>query len=250
MTDVSTSAMPFSFIRSAKAALLQSAIRLSSESRLLARIAHRVLLSQEARLIHLRNSGVAPATIYDIGAFQGHWAAAAGSIFRDAAIYCFEANDDNQPFLAHAGRPYVIAALSDTAGAKTFYKPRSGIATGASLYLEDTEAYRDAAAITVPTRTLDDQVRQNRWPAPDLMKLDVQGAELDVLAGGSACLGNCRFVIIETSITRYNVGAPLIDDIIDRMRDYQFAVRDVMECHYDRANALLQVDILFERKAS
>lgn len=120
------------FLRSAKAAILRSAISLSSQSSFLSRLAHRVFRSQETRLIHLRRLGFEPATVFDIGAFHGHWTAAASHIFRSAKFICFEANDDNRPFLALAEHPFAIAALSATEEYKTFYKPRSGIATGAS----------------------------------------------------------------------------------------------------------------------
>ena len=106
-----------------------------------------------------------------------------------------------------AGHPFVIVALSAKNEEKPFYKPRAGIATGSSPYIEDTEHYRAPDMIAVQTRQLDQVVREHGWPRPDLMKLDVQGAELDVLAGGMECLDHCRFVIIETSIRRYNVSA-------------------------------------------
>jgi hypothetical protein len=146
-----------------------------------------------------------------------------------------------------AGNPFVIVALSAKNEEKPFYKPRAGIATGASLYIEDTEHYRAPDTVTVQTRQLDQVVREHGWPRPDLMKLDVQGAELDVLAGGTECLNHCRLVIIETSIRRYNLGGPLIDDSVEKMKGYGVRVFDVMECHYDTTDALLQVDIMFER---
>jgi FkbM family methyltransferase len=202
-------------VRSVRAMTLRAAISLSGQCRFLHRLAHRLILSQETRLMHLRQSGFAPVTVFDIGAFHGHWTAAVQRVFNSRKFYCFEANEDNRWFLALAGHPFDIVALSAKNEKKAFYRPHAGMATGASLYIEDTEHYRNPDIVTVQTRQLDQVVREHGWPRPDLMKLDVQGAELDVLAGGTECLDHCRFVIIETSIRRYNLGAPLIGDVVE-----------------------------------
>ena len=62
--------------------------------------------------------------------------------------------------------------------------------------------------------TLDTIVKRKCFPKPDLMKLDVQGAELDVLKGAEYVLRHCENLILELQRVEYNKGAPLKDEVI------------------------------------
>ena len=44
------------------------------------------------------------------------------------------------------------------------------------------------------------------WPAPDLIKMDIQGAEMDVLKGAQDCLKTCKDLIVELQTVEYNKG--------------------------------------------
>ena len=70
--------------------------------------------------------------------------------------------------------------------------------------------------------TLDSVVKYNNWPLPDLVKLDIQGAELDVLRGAQHTLSNCTDIILEAQHTDYNEGAPKVDEVIEYMRSIGF----------------------------
>jgi hypothetical protein len=52
-------------------------------------------------------------------------------------------------------------------------------------------------------------------PLPDLIKIDVQGAELDILKGSMKIINNAKFLIVELQHTEYNKGAPLCDQTRD-----------------------------------
>ena len=59
-------------------------------------------------------------------------------------------------------------------------------------------------------------------PKPDLIKIDVQGAELDILRGGKECLANAKDVILEAQHVDYNIGAPKFEEVIDFMKENGF----------------------------
>ena len=61
------------------------------------------------------------------------------------------------------------------------------------------------------TRTLDSVVRERGFALPDLVKIDVQGAERDVIEGGRATLASARHLIVEMQCVEYNEGAPKVD---------------------------------------
>ena len=124
------------------------------------------------------------------------------------------------------------------------------LATGASLYKENTDWYSDGKykTITVPTKTLDNCDYFN-GESIDLIKIDVQGAELDILNGGEKTIKNTKYVLSEVSLVEYNEGAPLIGDVIDKMKEYGFNMLDIIEYHSFPTlykGAIFQIDILFE----
>ena len=62
------------------------------------------------------------------------------------------------------------------------------------------------------TKTLDTVVREKGFPKPDLVKIDVQGAEKDVLAGAVDTFSETRHMIIEMQHQQYNLGAPMVGE--------------------------------------
>jgi hypothetical protein len=88
-------------------------------------------------------------------------------------------------------------------------------------------------------------------PRFDLIKLDVQGAELDILKGGKKYIQKTRptYLLLETSIQQYNKGAPLAGEVISYLNKKNYLLCDVIDVLYDQSNQLLQVDFLFEFNA-
>src|SRR5438105_899402 len=175
------------------------------------------MFSHEQTLQRLASLKFAPRAIYDIGAFHGYWTKAARKVFPDAQYVLFEANAENAPKLDQSGERYLIAALAgEDRAEKPFYLPKHAVGTGASLYREQSEHYAgdNARAVTVTTRRLDALVAEHHLPSPDLIKLDVQGAELDVLAGAAGILQSTSALIAEVSLLAHNEAAPLVADVI------------------------------------
>jgi FkbM family methyltransferase len=163
-----------------------------------------------------------------------------------------EANPNCESYLRLLGKPYNIVALSDKEGYADLYVEKTNpVATGASLYRENTDWYSEGKyeTITVPTKTLD-SCNYFNGELIDFIKLDVQGAELDILNGGEKTIKNTEYVLIEVSLVEYNQGAPLIDKIVDKMMEYGFYMLDIVEYHsfpqlYN--GAIFQLDVLFKK---
>lgn len=189
-----------------------------------------------------------PKRVVDIGAHVGEFTKQIYYKFPTCEIKMVEANPNCEPYLRLLGKPYDIVALSDKEGyAQLFIEKINNIGTGASLYKENTEWYSEGKyeTVTVPTTTLDSKNYFENQTI-DLVKLDVQGAELDILNGGEKTLERTQFALIETSLVEYNQGAPMIDKIVDKMKEYKFNIIDIIEYH--TYNGLIfQLDILFKR---
>jgi FkbM family methyltransferase len=207
-------------------------------------------LSHRNALLRLRSLGFAPAVIYDIGAYRGGWTRLAAEVFPQAQFVLFEANRDHAGELATMGRRHVIAALGDKdGGTRGFHVPRQGDVTGASLYVENTAHYAEPnlQVREVETVRLDTLVARETLPAPDLVKIDVQGAELEVLAGASETLRAAGALIVEVSFVDYNKGGPLVAEVIAAIDRLGFRCADLCEVHRNPRNFVLQLDLLLVR---
>jgi FkbM family methyltransferase len=209
-------------------------------------------LSHRNALLRLRSLGFAPAVVYDVGAYRGGWTRLAAEVFPGAQFVLFEANRDHADALAASGRRHVIAALgASDGGRRAFHVPRAGDVTGASLYVENTAHYAGAnlQVREVEIVRLDTVVGREQLPAPDLIKIDVQGAELEVLAGAAETLRAAGALIVEVSFVDYNKGGPLAADVIAAVDRLGFKCADLCEVHRGAHDFVLQLDLLVVRPA-
>jgi FkbM family methyltransferase len=209
-------------------------------------------LSHRNALMRLKSLGFTPAAVYDIGAYRGGWTRLAAEVFPDAQFVLFEANRDHAGELAASGRRHVIAALgASDGGTRAFHVPRAGDVTGASLYIENTAHYagRNLQVRAVEAMRLDTAVAREQLPAADLIKIDVQGAELEVLAGAAETLRSATALIVEVSFVDYNKGGPLAAQVIAAVDRLGFNCADLCEVHRSVQNFVLQLDLLFVRPA-
>ena len=100
----------------------------------------------------------------------------------------------------------------------------------------------------VVMRTIDSLVEEAGETCPfHLRKLDVQGAEIVALQGARAVLEHTAFVLLELSVTPFNLNAPLAFEAHAFMERIGFMLVDVVGLNYN-GTSLLQVDALFRRK--
>lgn len=196
-------------------------------------------------LTRLRRHGVDIGIVYDIGAHRGEWTEYVRPSLPGARFFLFEANEAHTPVLAQLGDAFVIAALSSEERLVDFYA-RGG--SGDSYYRETTERYVDLPPTKLQTKTLDGLMESYGLPDPDLIKVDVQGAEIDVLRGGRNALDKAKLVILECPVTEYNEGAPNIHEYFRFMEECGFGVVDFLDRMWQRGR-MIHVDVLFAKLA-
>lgn len=192
---------------------------------------------------------IIPKTVIDIGAHVGDFSKQIYFKNPECKIIMVEGNPNCEAHLRLLGKPYDITALSDKVGFADLYIEKiNSIPTGASFYKENTQWYSEGKydILTVPTCTLDDKNYFENLQI-DLIKLDVQGAELDILNGGEKTLNRTQYVLIETSLVEYNLNAPLMDEIVNKMNEYKFVIVDIID-YLKAGKSIIQLDLLFKRK--
>jgi len=202
-------------------------------------------------LEHLRANGFSPETILDVGAFIGDWSQVAHEVFPDARLFLIDANPENRERLALAASRF---KRSDSRIALLGPEDRSEVSfyvhtSGSSVLREMTSFDREVKQLCM--RRLDDVAAECRCAGPFLLKLDVQGFELEVLRGAPATLRDSEVVILETSLLPYNQGAPLFGEVVAFLADAGFAVYDFCGQHRRQSDhALFQTDVAFVRADS
>lgn len=188
-------------------------------------------------------NGLKINTVYDIGACDGRWSSAVKTFhLPESDFILFEANPAYENILARSGMRFFNKVLSNPGrGNVEFF---NGTNTGDSYYKETTTIYDDKTSISLPTITLDELIDQNNLPIPEFLKIDTQGAELDILSGAKKVIGKTQMILTELPIIEYNKGAPKISDYLDFFKNHDYIPVDITEIH--RAEyTLLQLDILF-----
>ena len=203
-------------------------------------------LDMPVRLAHLARLGFDPRVIVDIGAASGEWARLAAKVWPRSRIIGFEPNSRERAALERtkAELPafdYRLCFLGPTRGTVN-YEDKG---TQTSLYYEaENRGGAQQSAMCV----LDELIESGDVPMPDLMKLDVQGYELEVLRGAERAMTGAQGILLEVSWCRFTPGLPLVADVVAFMSARGFVWYDVMGILRRPADdALWQMDVLFLR---
>ena len=105
----------------------------------------------------------------------------------------------------------------------------------------------ESRTILVDVRRLDDLVQAGELKPPVLLKLDVQGYEMEVLKGCGELLDDLAYVYAEGSFVELYEGQTLADDLICWLRQREFRLSGVYAVVLDARGGAVQADMLFKK---
>lgn len=190
-----------------------------------------------------------PKTILDIGANNGQFYNESKNIFPDSYFLLIEGNEYCEPALKTLGVDYKISLLSDSVKEVDFYLRRQEYTcTGNSIYREKTSFYDDNEIVIEKkkTDTLSNVLGEQYF---DLIKIDVQGSEIDIIIGGLDIINNCKGLLMEVSLEEYNEGSPTIEFVDNFMKNLNFEkVEIINNLNHPIKHTLIQQDVLYINK--
>ncbi len=205
--------------------------------------------SMAGGLAQLARLGFQPRTVIDAGVATQ--TLELYEEFPSASILLVEPLAEFEPFLQKIcsiyNAQYVLAAAGQAPGSATFNVHADKVSS--SLLKEVEGSSVDGTPRTVPVVSLDQLTAEKNLSGPYLIKLDVQGAELQVLAGAARTLQQTEVVMLEGTLFATMIGGPQLFDLVSRMKELGFVVYDMYPILYRPLdNALAQVDLIFVRE--
>jgi FkbM family methyltransferase len=196
--------------------------------------------------------GFSPQVILDVGANHGGWSREVASVFSSARFYMIEPQEEMQPFLEdfcsqREGSKWFLGG----AGAEPGYRDLTiwEDFQGSAFLSPSVEAMvPDMKQRRVPIMTIDSLINRQDMYIPDLVKIDVQGYEIEVLQGGMRCLGETEMFIIETSLYHPLGHRPSFYRVVELMEAYGYKIWDLADLKYRENGTLAQIDVCFLRK--
>jgi FkbM family methyltransferase len=155
-----------------------------------------------------------PKVCYDIGSCVLHWTRHAELIWKNTKVILFEAFEPFKMF--YSSYDYYMGVLSNTDNKEIKFYQNDNCFGGNSYYREvgcPINFFDENIYLNKITRTLDSVVKEKGYPYPDLIKMDIQGAELDVLKGSPNVLNNTSVILFEAQHINYNDKAPLYQEL-------------------------------------
>jgi FkbM family methyltransferase len=171
-------------------------------------------------------------SVLDIGAHKGDWIKRFKEHFPNVKSLTIEANAD------HGAD---ITALVGAYNGETDYYMCEDEKNnhGNGIYKENTNV--PFTSVRRKIHTLDKLLSDQRF---DLIKMDTQGAELDIIQGSPGFIHKAKFLWLELQPHHYNIGAPSAGKVIGYLHQIGFEMVTIDEMNTGNG-MILGMDVIF-----
>jgi FkbM family methyltransferase len=195
------------------------------------------------------------ATVVDIGANRGQFALAARAI-SGAKVVSFEplpaiAELFKTLFSSDAAVTLHVAAVGERAEMKMIHLSARD---DSSSLLEIGQAQSDlfpgtheVGTLEVRVGTLDEFMTAQDIVRPALLKLDVQGYEMQALAGCRSLISNFDYIYCECSFVELYKNQKLAGEVVTYLSSLGFSLAGMYNPAYDREGNCIQTDLFFKQ---
>jgi FkbM family methyltransferase len=215
---------------------------------------HRNVGSMVEFVEDVRARGFVPRGIIDVGANRGDWTRMALEIFPDACVIMIEPRFEMvAPLEALCREKSNVSVVKAGAGSEpgqllqTIWEDLAG---SSFLPPEDAALQKKGRQRVTPIVTIDSVLADRCGFHPDFVKLDIQGFELQALAGATSIFGRAELLVLEVSLFAYMTGQPTAREVITFMGDRGYEIYDLPGfLRRPLDGALGQMDIAFVKRS-
>ncbi|HWB65094.1 MAG TPA: FkbM family methyltransferase [Chitinophagales bacterium] len=205
----------------------------------------------DALLNDVKRRGLKVTRVLDIGAYKGWFSRQVLAVYPDALLYLVEPQQEMEPYMLgflqqHKNARYFKMAAGAADAVKDFYIA-DDLACSGLMEVQST----DGKSTAVTVKAIDSLLHERQIDVPEIVKIDVQGYELEVLKGCQALFGKTELFIIETSLQKKNDSFPLMGDVIAFMDRQGYLVYDFAGfLRHKSDGSLFECDICFVKRNS
>jgi len=212
----------------------------------------RDIYKDQRQLIKNIESGI----IIDVGAYIGNATKLYKNYFPRHKIYCFEPFSESYDYLKNrfvddSNINIVNQALDCKVQTRKLYLSNFPNLNSLHKPNERSWGFKDEKSVGVQTITLDDFCSNNNIDHIDILKLDVQGSELDVLKGSKEILerGKISLINIEWQVVPLYKNHHKYYKIAEFLEDYEFEFFNLYNINESRSGQLRWADALYTSKS-
>jgi FkbM family methyltransferase len=212
-------------------------------------------MSIEALYRHVNGLGLVPGCVIDLGAAYGDFTRMAARIAPQAQFLLFEPLREYEASLRRLqaeipNTQIVMAAAAESPGSMVI-NVHDDLVGSSLMYEWEEPGNVNGTPREVPITTVDQEVAKLDFAGEIWFKIDVQGAEMKVLAGAEATLRRTALLVVETTLFSTFTDGPLAGDVIAFMAARGFVLYDIAGFLYRPLDgALMQLDLAFVPKDS
>ena len=194
-------------------------------------------------------------TVIDVGANVGQFALMIHKIINNAAIYSFEPiNECYKELVNKKDRINNLKCFNLALGSETRegvinrneFLPSSSLLAMESLHKEAFPYTAITNREKINITSLDNIHNEIDWVQKILLKIDVQGYELEVLEGAKNSLNSIDLIIVETTFHKLYKSQPLFEDVYNFLYSRSFRYRGNFDQIIDpNTGRILQADAIF-----
>ena len=229
-----------------------------------------VLLSRDKAWLKALRHGVAASTeqstflknincqtVVDIGANRGQFSLAVRHFIPNAKIISFEPlakpteifrqifSSDTRVTLHNIAIGPDIEEVSMHVSGKD---DSSSLLPISDLQEEKYPGTGEIGTLEVRVAPLNSVLSEDDIVEPALLKLDVQGFEMDALRGCESLLHKFELIYCECSFVELYTGQKLAPDVIAWLAERGFPIKGIYNVSYDSDGVAIQADFLFQRE--
>lgn len=200
-------------------------------------------------LHRMKQKGINPSTIIDLGAAQGTWSLTAMNFWPDAKYLLFEPLSERKKELddlkgLHKNVHVIYAAAGRKKGFVDF-----GVTDdldGSGIF----ENHDPAKLRRIEVNTIDEEIRRIGLKPPFLIKFDTHGFEVPILDGAKSALRQTELIVMECYGFRISKNCLLLHEMCAYLDKLDFRLADVVDLMRRPGDEFFwQCDVFFLRSS-